>query len=200
MTPRWTPTRLVAADDSYDVRNSSDSVSRFGAYLRQNARPDECADAPVSAEEFAAVVWRTATAPVMSPGYVRLRPDVAAVTPTWSEDGDGRLMFDVHVPLQHNALVTRQSALLRWADWQTGPRDPDARPYRPLWTPERAVDAVLTTTTVRLAVTDDWALPAPSGTPARLVTDAKGSVAAVADSVNRFAGPIVAALRGDAPC
>ncbi|AEW95896.1 MULTISPECIES: hypothetical protein [Streptomycetaceae] len=196
MSVTWTPALLAAVDDAYDRRNASDGRSRFGAYLR-----DRCArlhedGTPLPAEDFAAAVWPIATAPVMSPGYVRLRPDIRAVTPAWSEYG--HLTVDVHVPLGRRALVADRAVPGRWRDWD---RDlaPGEEPYRYWWEPDGDRPALLTTTVIRLPVDDTWNLPTPAHTGGPgLVADAKSAVAAVADAVNRLAGPVVAALRDEA--
>lgn len=197
MNSIWTPTLITAVDNAYDRRNASDGHSRFGAYLRQHGVSSLDCDETLTAEEFACVVWPVATAPVMSPGYVRLRPDIDQVTTWWSEDDSCTLHFDVHLPLPRTALTATRALPYGWKDWQPARRDLDDGPYRTWWQPGHTGNALLTTTVVRLAVTDEWALPAPSGRDSRLVTDAKASVAAVADAINRLAGPMVAALRGE---
>ncbi|MCP9954691.1 hypothetical protein [Actinomadura madurae] len=65
-------------DAEYDREYASDGVSRYGAYVRDrlNSSFAECWDGtwgePSSRlAAFAAAAWRTATGPVMAPGYVR---------------------------------------------------------------------------------------------------------------------------------
>ncbi len=197
MSIRWSHTRVVAADDTSDLHDASDRVSRFGAYLRRHtARLREC-DEPLNAAEFAAVVWSIATAPVMSPSYVRLRPDIHAVTPTWDENGEGELMFDVHVRLPHSALSCARQLPGRWHGWANGPSLDDEGSYRPQWEPFRPGNAVLTTTVVRVLPTAGGDLPHGDVRDASLLHDAKASVRAVVAAVNDQAAPVVAALRGD---
>ncbi|MDI5971423.1 hypothetical protein POF50_019130 [Streptomyces sp. SL13] len=199
MSIDWTSTRLAAVDDAYDRDRASNGDSRFGAYLL--ARLDGLREgfAFESAGEFALAVWQIATSPVMSPGYVRLCPDVDCVTTWWADDNSCTLHFDVHVRLPRTDLAAARPLLRGWKDWQLAPRDPDGSLYRARWEPEHAGNALLTTTVVHLAVTDAWDLPAPTGV-ARLAADAKQTVAAVATAINHQAGPAVAALRGEGPC
>lgn len=195
----WTSTCLAAVDDTYDRGYASDGESRFGAYLRPRVTGSGDEYALVTAEEFAAAVWHIGTSPVMSPGYVRLRPDVHHILPTWPDHYDGTLHFDVHIRLPHTTLPTGRDLSPMWQDWQPAPRSMDDDPYRVWWEPDRAGNALLTTTVIRLAVDDSWGLPTPTSRD-RLTAEAKQSVAAVAAAVNRQAGPAVAALRGVNPC
>ncbi|MBY8888048.1 hypothetical protein K7472_24870 [Streptomyces sp. PTM05] len=195
MSVTWTGGVLAVVDDDHDRLYASDRHSRFGAYLRQEAGHLTSPDEPLTAEEFAAVVWRIATEPVMSPGYVRIRPDVRAVVPAWDENGEG-LLFDVHVPLPHQALANARAVPARWRDWRTEPVfvEPEHR-----WWAEPDADrpALLTTTVIRLPVGDDWGLPEPGELHPghELTVAAKQSVAAAAAGINRHAGPLLAALR-----
>jgi hypothetical protein len=198
MNTPWTPTTLAAVDDAYDRDRASDGRSRFGIYLRQHAEQLRDCYEPLSAAEFAAAVWNIATEPVMSPGYVRLRPDIHAISPVWSEDGDAALLFDVHVRMPHTALPAVREVPGRWDGWKAGRSLDEPGPYWPQWEPFLPGNALLTTTVVRLLVDDRWALPAPTGRDAALVGDAQASVRAVATTVNELAGPVVAALRGEA--
>jgi hypothetical protein len=54
----------------------------------------------------------------MSPGYVRIRPDLGSIGPAFSEDGEGRLLFDIQVPLSHCDLRAecRQRIPYTWRD------------------------------------------------------------------------------------
>ncbi|KPI12060.1 hypothetical protein OK074_2681 [Actinobacteria bacterium OK074] len=194
----WGPTTLVRVDHEYDARNASDGSSRYGAYLA--ARLDEFheygePEQPLSAGEFAATVWRVATSPVMSPGYVRVRPDLTSVTPRFSEDGE-YLFFDLHVPLQHHDLEARHRIAYTWRDWQPG--EGSSGPYRPSWEPDSKHPAVLTTTVVRIVADDTWRLVAPQHTRGRgLLDDAKRAVAVLVENINKHGGPLVAALRDE---
>ncbi len=199
MSIAWNPTTLAVVDDADDRDRASDGVSRFGVYLRQHAADLRDCDAPLDTDEFAAAVWRIAGSPVMAPGYVRLRPDVHAITPTWSEDGAAGLMFDVRLRLPRTALLAGRTAVpAGWSDWRTERHWEDGDRYRWWSEPASTRPALLTTTVIRLPVDATWTLPSPrTAEGPRLVTDAKRSVAAVAAAVNRLAGPVVATLRGE---
>jgi hypothetical protein len=198
VTGRWAPGALALIDEAYDRERASDGVSRFGAYLRQHADRLCGSDVPLDAEEFAAAVWPVATAPIMAPGYVRVRPDVLGIEPTWGEDRDGRsrLVFEVRLALPHAAMTTVPAGAAGWRDWfrENGRV---GEPYAWWSEPEADRPALLTSAVLRLPVTEAWGLAEPSQSPApwSLLASAKHTVAAVADAVNELAGPVVDALR-----
>ncbi|MFD7643010.1 hypothetical protein ACFV4P_20400 [Kitasatospora sp. NPDC059795] len=114
--PDFTRSTLAIVDDVADRRDASDGRSRFGAYLARNAGLLHDDGDPLSAREFAFSVWQVATAPVMSPGYVRHRPDLHGLTlVTHGEDMD-QVALRIDVPLRHHHLATRPDH--RLADWQ----------------------------------------------------------------------------------
>ncbi|MFF4574860.1 hypothetical protein [Streptomyces sp. NPDC001410] len=202
--PSWAPSTLVRVDD-YDARNASDGRSRYGAYLA--ARLDwfheyGVPDQPLSPAEFAAAAWTVATSPVMSPGYVRIRPDLSGITSAFSEDGEGRLLFEIQVPLDHYDLRAEcRSRIPRaWRDWQPGSvLDTDSSgPYRPRREPDSQRPALLTTAVMRLVAEDTWGLVTPQHTTGDgLVDDANRAIAVLAANINEHGGPMVAALRGE---
>ncbi len=110
---------VFTPDDDYDLTHASDRESRYGAYLRRNLVAFlDADDKPTSSPlEFAAGAWRTATSPVMSPGYVTAHPrvlDSAAVS-----DLAGRLAVSVEVATdlpRGNAHGLRGA----WSGWQRG--------------------------------------------------------------------------------
>ncbi|WP_030255963.1 MULTISPECIES: hypothetical protein [Streptomyces] len=74
--PQFDHSTLVIVDDTADRESASDGRSRYGAYIAQHAadfRDDGELLRPV---DFAVAAWRTATSPVMAPGYVAVRPDL----------------------------------------------------------------------------------------------------------------------------
>ncbi|MFI9784650.1 hypothetical protein ACIHEI_14255 [Kitasatospora sp. NPDC051984] len=114
--PDFTRSTLAITDDVADRRDASDGNSRFGSYLALNAHRLHDDGEPLSAQEFAFAVWRIATAPVMSPGYVRHRPDLHNITLTpYGEDMD-QVALRIDVPLRHHHLVARADH--RLTDWQ----------------------------------------------------------------------------------
>ncbi|WP_406467083.1 hypothetical protein [Streptomyces sp. NBC_01594] len=197
-TETWSPTTLALVDDEHDRRNASDGYSRYGAYLKQ--RPTrfheyDQAEKPLPRQEFAAAAWEVATSPVMSPGYVEIRPDLRAIAPTFADDEVG-LVVDVHVSLHHYDLRAARDIPLGWQDWEMERHY--LSPYAYYLEPGSKRPAVLTTTVVRLVVDGSWGLPPQEHTSGHgLVDDAKRAVTALAAGINRHAGPIVAALRGE---
>ena len=68
-------------DYDYDRENASDGVSRYGGYVRGSSALTESwdgtwDDSQVQQARFAQAAWTAATAPVMSPGFVRCHPRV----------------------------------------------------------------------------------------------------------------------------
>ncbi|MFC6364257.1 hypothetical protein, partial [Nonomuraea thailandensis] len=119
----WSSTTLVRIADDYD-REMGDSNapldSRYGRYLTQcmNDLWDEDRTDPAA---FLVWAWSVGTGPIMSPGYVRIRPDVGAVRLTQSQE-DGRLLVEVETPVQHGQLAP--GALAPYAaarDWEPDP-------------------------------------------------------------------------------
>jgi hypothetical protein len=196
MTRTWTPTTLVVADDDHDQRYATDGHSRYGAYLHRHLAELHEYDEPTTllpAPEYAAAAWRIATAPVMSPGYVRIRPDLGAVEVEAADDGSGRLVIAVEVPLLHSALAARLPVSCQ--EWQRYGTQPG--PYESFAAPEDRAPTVLAAARVRVPVAADAvALLTPlhiSGPG--LVDDARRIVRALVEHVNAAAGPVVAGLR-----
>jgi len=192
----WTATTLARIDDEYDRDNADrPGGSRFAAYVRKaqkdfNPWDDEILD-PV---EFAVAAWRTATCPVMSPGYVRHRPDLQRIT-AHRDDWDGRLVLVVAVPLRHYHLGGPRLPY-QWADWQED-RYVSSQEYPQLVEPEPSDIAVLTSTAVKISA-KGWPLPTPTATEGpELVAQVKQMLEVVVDNLNREAGPIVARLLGE---
>ncbi|MEU8977638.1 hypothetical protein [Streptomyces sp. NPDC048309] len=195
----WSPTTLALVNDEHDRRNASDGHSRYGAYLNQRLswlHEYDDPDQPLPTTEFATAAWKVATSPVMSPGYVEIRSDLHGITLAFAEDGDGRLLVDVHVPLHHHDLREVRNIPRSWQDWDTERHY--LSPYETLFDPESKRPALLTTTVVRLVVDTSWGLPPQQHTRGHgLVDDAKRTVAALVSGINRHAGPILVALRGE---
>lgn len=193
----WTATTLVRTDDAYDRDRASDGHSRLGAYLADRLdRFHEYGepDTPLTAEEFAAAVWEVATSPVMSPGYVRTRPDLGHVRLAFAEDGSG-LVARVAVPLPHSALRTRLP--YAWRGWETDRHGlADEGPYRQLVAPadDRPAALVAAELSAPLAGCE---LHTPCSTRGHgLVADAKRALRLLVRHVNTHAGPMVATVHG----
>ncbi|SDR18561.1 hypothetical protein [Thermostaphylospora chromogena] len=98
-------------DHDYDRERARDGVSRYGEQVRADteAFADSFGDiAPVS---FACTAWRLATAPVLSPGFVRWHRRVLSARCVRNE-WDGSLSARI-------GLVSPRPATLSWSpDWQ----------------------------------------------------------------------------------
>lgn len=188
---------LVTIDDDADRSRASDGISRYGAYLRNSTSEFWDYGAVVSPVEFAAAAWRNATGPIMGPGYAEIRADINGIRITAGESGDGDYAIEIAIPLNHRALkpLPTYLGLPDFADWHT-----ESSPFsehRGFWDPKYTRPALLTTTRLLIPLNDTM-LPAPDpDTPAGTVRldDAKAAVHAIADIVNRQAGPVADALR-----
>ncbi|MCS0605994.1 hypothetical protein NX794_33020 [Streptomyces sp. LP11] len=200
MTP-WSSTTLVRVADDYDREMSDTNApldSRLGRYLAQHMDDlwDEDRTDPAA---FLTWAWRVATGPIMSPGYVRIRPDVGAVRLIQSQE-DSRLLVEVETPVQHGQLapnVRPPYAVVR--DWETDRYAYSSDGPSPLQAPEdESKPALLLAATLRVPA-DGWALHRPAGkwpVEELLIDDAKQALAVAVEAVNRAAGPMVAKLVG----
>ncbi|MFD8598384.1 hypothetical protein ACFV1L_25605 [Kitasatospora sp. NPDC059646] len=184
--PDFTRSTLVIADDVADRRDASDDHSRFGSYLALNAHRLHDDGRPLSARDFAFAVWRIATAPVMSPGYVRFRPDLHAVTLVPHREDLDQVAVRIDVPLRHHQLAAQPDH--RLADWQrnvwaTADGFAALAEPRPTGRP-----ALLAKATLLLPV-PDYILGTPTAAePGRMMTrQAKLAVAALARWTNGHA-------------
>jgi hypothetical protein len=198
----WTPTTLVRVDDDYDremADRGSALSSRLGHYLAKNLDnifEDERADPVI----FARWAWSVATGPIMSPGYVRTRPDLRAVHVQRSS-WDGTLYVAVDVPLPHHRLTKESRPPYEVRDWERD-RYTVGGEYAALEAPDDSDKdpraTLLTTTELRVPATG-WELHQPGDWRIQelLIDDAKQTLALLVDQINRHLGPKVAALLGD---
>lgn len=199
--PTWTANVLVAVDDDYDRENADfRGGSRYAAYLKKNQQRIAASqwDDEMDPVRFAVDVWNIATGPIMSPGYVRVRPDLSSVR-IYRDDWDGHLYVEIALPLPQHRLGGLRLPY-EWRDWQPTrfqPGVPDE--FARLGEPETqggVCKAVLTTTTVRIPG-PDWDLVTPTSLEgATMYEEARRSVALVCEHINREAAAVVAALRG----
>lgn len=189
---------LVTIDDATDRSRASDGVSRYGAYLRNSISEFWEFDGTVASPiEFAAAAWRNATSPIMGPGYAQIRADINGIRITAGESGEGDYAIEITIPLHRSALKPFPShlGLPELGDWHR-----EGSPFsdhKGFWDPKYTRPALLTTTRLLIPIVDSM-LPTPDpATTAGAVwlADAKAAVRAVADIVNRQAGPVVDALR-----
>ncbi|GAB7182175.1 hypothetical protein ATKI12_2006 [Kitasatospora sp. Ki12] len=195
--PEFDPVTLAFVDDDYDRRHASDGNSRFGVYLDRYAGLPREGEPPYTGAEFAVVAWGIATAPVMSPGYVRIRPDLLAVTAHPAEDDPTALVLRITAPVPHHALATRPRPG-RWLDWERdchdrGPWSPTVEPI-----PDRRPVMLLSAYLCLPVPAATLVVPTANRVGPELTGQAKAAVAVLAEHVNRLAGPAVAALLGDA--
>lgn len=188
-------------DRDYDHEQASDGISRYGAYLR-DATFEPWTDND-QAVEWAAVAWRCATGPVMSPGYVRSHPRVLAARLERSS-WDGSLIAGVDLvsswPEQLKTLARRLKLDDRetyWQDWPTEYRGGETISYyEPSETDIAARPYLLASVSLQFTVTSA-ALPEPPVTSAALLSAGQQAVAVVVAELNRIVGAALSAMFGD---
>ncbi|MBB5808954.1 hypothetical protein F4560_008722 [Saccharothrix ecbatanensis] len=177
-------------DNRRDQDLASDGVSRYGAYLRQDAaRFADLEDLPA---EFATAALRVALPPVMSPGYVLTHPRVLDVEPHW--DDEGRLAIAVTLVSELPARLAGVCA--RWAGWRR--ERSDWFDGAPRWSAPYDNDrrAVLPQVRVLVPVPVDC-LPVPRlrhGAPD--LNAAKCAVSSIVHVINHDLAPVLDALDG----
>ncbi|WP_406091478.1 hypothetical protein [Kitasatospora purpeofusca] len=196
--PQFDRSTLAVVDDIRDREQASDGHSRYGAYLAKYADDFHEDGEPLRPVDFAAVAWSVATAPVMSPGYVDVRPDVQPLTVR--RDHDGRAVLGTKVGLRHSDLARRPAGRLRALDWERNPWDRPDEPWPVLIGPDRTDrPAVLVTATLLVPVPDDILLQPTAARPGRTLThEAKQVVAALAAHANHALAPLVNDMLGGA--
>ncbi|WP_371480547.1 hypothetical protein [Kitasatospora sp. NBC_00315] len=191
--PQFTSQTLALIDDEHDKANASAGSSRFHSYLAVNASRLHEHGAPLTAVDFAHAVWRIATSPVMSPGYVRIRPDLAGVTLVTTGIDYDQVALRIDVALRHRVLARRPAG--QPEDWE---RDPwsSSNEWAAAIEPGLHRPALLLTATL-LVPLPGHALTAPSvARPGPAMTrQAKQVVRAVAEHANASAH-LVAELIG----
>ncbi|MEV0187511.1 hypothetical protein AB0I39_03100 [Kitasatospora purpeofusca] len=193
--PEFDRFTLAVVDNGYDERHASNGHSRFGVYLDHGAYQLDDSGSLPSRAEFAVFAWTVATSK-MSPGYVRVRPDLLAVTAAQAEDDPADLVLRITAPLPHGVLATRPGGG-RWLDWESdcypGPWSAKVEPV-----PDRRPVLTLTAD-ILLPLPAGELLPAPASWPGpELTRAAKRAVARLAEHVNTHAGPAVDELLGGA--
>ncbi|MER5350686.1 hypothetical protein ABT093_10175 [Kitasatospora sp. NPDC002551] len=183
---------LAIVDDIRDREQASDGHSRFGAYIAHHAEDFHDGGEPLRPVDFAAVAWSVATFPVMSPGYVDVRPDVHPFTVHRGHDGGAFLC--AKVGLRHRDLARRLFAL----DWERDPWGSRDDPWPVLVAPERTDrPTVLVAATLLVPVPDHILLQPTVCRPGRTLThEAKQVVAALAAHANEHLAPLVDELLG----
>ncbi|MFF4902594.1 hypothetical protein [Streptomyces sp. NPDC001068] len=197
----WSSTALVAVADDYDREMGDTGApldSRFGRYLTQHMDGlwDEDRTDPAA---FLAWAWNVATGPVMSPGYVRIRPDLRSVRLTQSQH-DRSLLLLIETPVQHAQLAPGVRPPYVMRDWEPDRYASFDGNHLPLHDPEDdSKPALLLSATLRLPA-GGWTLHQPSGkwpVEELLIDDAKQAIAVAVRHINREASPRIAKLIGD---
>ncbi|WP_051836564.1 hypothetical protein [Streptomyces sp. NRRL WC-3742] len=181
--PQFTDGTLAVVDDVHDRERASNGDSRYGAYLARNKRLLHEDGQPLTAAEFACSAWQIATSPVMSPGYVRIRPDLHAVTVVPAAHNEVALR--VEVPLRHSALAHRPDH--RLGDWQPDPWGTE-RGFGRLIEPYADKALLLATATLLLPVPDHLLIEPGTAEPGPIMTiEAKSVVEELAVWANAHA-------------
>ncbi|BCJ53073.1 hypothetical protein Asp14428_45480 [Actinoplanes sp. NBRC 14428] len=180
-------------DRDYDRNYASDGRSRYAHYVNDaaGAFAEIWADDP--AVEFAAVAWRVANGPIMSPGLVRHHPrivEASALRSDWNGQMLGSVRLVAPCPGQLAGLRTPAGA---W--YQDLRLDPWNERYEGVGGQELERAAYLTTEVQVLWQLPDGALPRiPTVPPAgdRRYRLALACVEALVAAFNRQIAPIVA--------
>lgn len=196
----WSSTTLVAVADDYDREMGDTGApldSRFGRYLTQHL-DNLWSEDRTDPAAFLVWAWSVGTGPIMSPGYIHIRPDLGAVRLTQSQH-DGRLLAVIETPVGHGQLAQSVRPPYSVRDWENDRYDYSSDGYRRLQDPEdESKPALLLSATLRLPA-DGWTLHQPAGkwpVEELLIDDAKQAVAVAVARINAEAGPRVAKLIG----
>ncbi|MFI0412438.1 hypothetical protein [Actinomadura sp. 3N508] len=195
-------------DEDYDRQYASDGVSRYGAYVRDRLGSSfaECWDGTwdepsTQRAEFAAAAWRTATGPVMAPGYVRHHPRVLA-TQVERSHWDGSLIAAVSLVAPWPTELARSSGWQRSLSWRDWPAELHGECYDFVHPTERDVteSAFLQASLALTFPVPLERLPAaPSGPRRDVVSAARQAVQVLAAELNYTVRPVLDVLEGRRP-
>ncbi|MEU1419211.1 hypothetical protein [Kitasatospora sp. NPDC005751] len=190
--PEFDHNTLAVIDDIRDREQASDGHSRYGAYLAKSAERFHYDGEPLPAAQFAVIAWRTATAPVMAPGYVSVRPDLLDLGPVIGPDGG--LSLRARVALHHRHLAQHPAGL---ADWRLNPWHDHER-WQVFGAPDATDRPVLLVTAEVFVPVPSHLLAQPStARPGRTLTyEAKAAVATLTWQANRYLAPLLDELLG----
>jgi hypothetical protein len=181
-------------DQDYDRDYASDGRSRYAHYLSDAADTFDEIWADDPAVEFAAIAWRVANGPIMSPGLVRHHPQIVEASALRS-DWNGRMLGSVRLV----APRPRQLADLRTpaGGWYRDLHlDPWNDRYEGVGGRELEQAAYLTTEVQVLWQFPDDAVPKISAVPPagdRRYRHALACVKSLVAEFNRQVRPIIAA-------
>ncbi|MFB7592335.1 hypothetical protein [Streptomyces sp. NPDC056169] len=125
----WRRGLIARVDNAYDEEYGSGRSGRLATYLRDH-RDRMFEEDRDNQSRVLVWAWDVATSPVMSPGYVRLRPDLFSLR-LGREEWDGTLFAEARFPLPHHQLQGRVP--YKMTDWATDglAGDPFAGLYEP---------------------------------------------------------------------
>jgi hypothetical protein len=201
--PAVTSATVFWIDHEYDQANSSDGISRYGAYIRQRIRTvfAECWSATgddSGRERFAAAAWRTATTPVMVPGYVRRHPRITAAQ-VERNDWDGSLTGIVYliIPWPDALASSREWQRGQW--WRDWPAEPSFGTGRDVYTEPTGQDLtkhpyLMASATLAFPLHPPVLPAAPTGPRDELEGKARRAVAALVTELNHVITPVISAL------
>jgi hypothetical protein len=174
--------------------------SRFNNYIRLNEGWfADCWDWPeTAAANFAATVWRVATGPVMSPGYVREHPRILRAALERS-DWDGKLLacVDVITPVPEALRQSSEWGGGRWwRDWPAESLTGREAYYEPSGEDLARDPYILPSVSLRWAVPMVRVLTPPAARPAlpELRSAAKRCVEDLVAELNATVNPVLAQL------
>jgi len=190
-------------DRQYDRESASDGVSRYGAYIRQNAPAfASCWDGDLAgrAERFAAAAWEIANGPVMSPGYVRSHGRILAADVRISSwDGTLTGAVDVAAPWPAALAGTRDwQGGSRWGDWEREPVIGEAPYWRGPWEDEAQAPHLLARITLAFPLgIPPGTIPVPHDAHHGVLQAARAAVEVLVRAMNTVVTPVIAALEPD---
>lgn len=187
-------------DYEYDADHADHAGgSRYADYIRNNQDWfADCWDRDDPKADFAAMVWRIANGPVMSPGYVRRHPKILRAELERS-DWDGKLLACVD-------LITPPPQALRqssgwgggrwWRDWPAESLIGRENYFEPGGRELRDDPYILPSVSLRWAVPDDRVPAPPADRPGltELQHAAKRCVIALVAELNRTVNPVLSQL------
>lgn len=197
-------------DEDYDQAHASDGVSRYGAYVRDRTQEfAECWDGMCPTDhdamlaEFASTAWRTATGPIMAPGYVRYHPRITGASLARSGwDSSLTATVDLVVPWPAQLAASRDwQRGAWWRDWPTEYRGGVGEVYRdPTEEDVTKRPYLLASATLTFPVPTATlpGVPVIALTSPRLVGDlvnrAQETVAALVQALNTIVSPVIETL------
>ncbi|WP_433474980.1 hypothetical protein ACQPZP_40935 [Spirillospora sp. CA-142024] len=185
-------------DHAYDRARASDGVSRYGHYLREAVAADHglvwgFEDETDRQHAFAALAWRTATGPVMAPGYVRYHHLILGAE-VYRSSWDGALLASVQLATSPPAGLAR---MRQWADWPTELRGEHYVPVGPYeqqigHRSDYQTGYALTTVSLEFGL-HDVMLPPPPATPTSrgAVYVGRDTIEALVEALNIVVAPIL---------